>query len=53
VDSTGLGGLLAQLTAFGLLSLTCQPPTLEDLFLRHYEAEGQGAKQDGRTEMAR
>jgi ABC-2 type transport system ATP-binding protein len=53
VDSTGLGGLLAQLTAFGLLSLTSQPPTLEDLFLRHYEAEGQGAKQDGRTEVAR
>jgi polyether ionophore transport system ATP-binding protein len=53
VDSTGLDGLLRQLTTFGLRSLTSQPPTLEDLFLRHYEAEGQGAKQTGRTEMAR
>jgi ABC-2 type transport system ATP-binding protein len=53
VDSTGLDGLLRQLTTFGLRNLTSQPPTLEDLFLRHYEAEGQNAKQAGRTEMAR
>jgi ABC-2 type transport system ATP-binding protein len=53
VDSTGLDGLLGQLTSFGLRSLTSQPPTLEDLFLRHYGAEGQGAGEAGRTEMAR
>lgn len=37
VDAAGLEGLLAHLTPFGVRSLTSQPPTLEDLFLRHYE----------------
>ena len=35
-DPDGLTPLLQRLTAAGLQSLTCEPPTLEDLFLRHY-----------------
>src|SRR6266567_5541935 len=36
VDTDKLDGLLRQLTAVGVRSLTSQPPTLEQLFLRHY-----------------
>lgn len=36
VEPTGLAPLMQALTAAGLHSLTSQPPTLEDLFLRHY-----------------
>ncbi|MDN3935965.1 ABC transporter ATP-binding protein [Arthrobacter sp. YD4] len=38
VDPAGLAPFLQALTAAGLRSLTSQPPTLEDLFLRHYGA---------------
>ena len=31
--------MLAELTAVGVRTLTSQPPTLEELFLRHYEDE--------------
>jgi ABC-2 type transport system ATP-binding protein len=43
VDPAGLGPFLQALTAAGLRALTSQPPTLEDLFLRHYGA-GNGAR---------
>ena len=36
VDNAALAGLLARLTAAGVRTLTCRPPTLEELFLRHY-----------------
>jgi ABC-2 type transport system ATP-binding protein len=36
VDSDRLDGALRALTEVGVRSLTCQPPTLEELFLRHY-----------------
>jgi len=36
VDNTALPALLRVLTDAGLRSLTCRPPTLEELFLRHY-----------------
>ena len=36
VDDAALDEVLARLLAVGVGSLTCQPPTLEDLFLRHY-----------------
>jgi ABC-2 type transport system ATP-binding protein len=49
VDAAGLDGLLAHLTPFRVRSLTSQPPTLEDLFLRHYETGGQEAEEMGRT----
>jgi ABC-2 type transport system ATP-binding protein len=36
VDSSRLDGALRHLAGFGIRSLTSQPPTLEELFLRHY-----------------
>lgn len=39
VDAAALGGLLQVLTAAGVRSLVSQPPTLEQLFLRHYQAD--------------
>jgi ABC-2 type transport system ATP-binding protein len=39
VDTDRLDGLLKALTASGVRGLRCQPPTLEELFLRHYEDE--------------
>ncbi|MBS41943.1 MAG: ABC transporter ATP-binding protein [Nocardioides sp.] len=36
VDTPALDGLLRALTSVGVTSLVCQPPTLEELFLRHY-----------------
>jgi ABC-2 type transport system ATP-binding protein len=38
VDSGALDGLLRQLTAAGVRSLVSQPPTLEEIFLRHYRS---------------
>jgi ABC-2 type transport system ATP-binding protein len=47
VDTSHLDEALRRLTAFGVRSLTSQPPTLEELFLRHYgddlAAAGNGA----------
>jgi ABC-2 type transport system ATP-binding protein len=40
VDTDRLDDLLRQLTSVGVRSLTSQPPTLEELFLRHYRGEG-------------
>jgi ABC-2 type transport system ATP-binding protein len=40
VDTDKLDGLLRQLSAAGVRSLTSQPPTLEELFLRHYAGDG-------------
>jgi ABC-2 type transport system ATP-binding protein len=37
VDSASLGELIAALGAAGVRSLTSRPPTLEELFLRHYD----------------
>jgi ABC-2 type transport system ATP-binding protein len=39
VDTARLGEVLSRLTAAGVQSLTSQPPTLEELFLRHYSDE--------------
>jgi ABC-2 type transport system ATP-binding protein len=36
VEPSGLAPLMQALTGAGLHALTSQPPTLEDLFLRHY-----------------
>jgi ABC-2 type transport system ATP-binding protein len=36
VDSDHLGAALEALGRFGIRTLTSQPPTLEELFLRHY-----------------
>jgi ABC-2 type transport system ATP-binding protein len=54
VDNSALDGLLRQLTVAGVKSLVCQPPTLEELFLRHYgpdpgrPAEPAGVTGEGR-----
>jgi ABC-2 type transport system ATP-binding protein len=50
VDADGLDGLLGRLVPFGVRSLTSQPPTLEDLFLKHYETEGRYAEPAGRAD---
>src|SRR5215217_4351142 len=39
VDTTHLDEAVRHLTRFGIRSLTSQPPTLEELFLRHYGDE--------------
>jgi ABC-2 type transport system ATP-binding protein len=39
VDHAELNDVLARLTTAGVRSLTCRPPTLEELFLRHYSPE--------------
>jgi ABC-2 type transport system ATP-binding protein len=43
VDNDALAGALARLSAAGVRSLSCQPPTLEELFLRHYRTEAVAA----------
>ncbi|HZA83744.1 MAG TPA: ABC transporter ATP-binding protein [Actinomycetes bacterium] len=40
VDNAQLDEVLRHLSAAGVRSLTSQPPTLEELFLRHYQADG-------------
>ncbi|WP_327710325.1 ABC transporter ATP-binding protein [Streptomyces sp. NBC_00464] len=44
VDTDQLDAVLKSLSASGVRSLTSTPPTLEELFLRHYTAD---AEQDG------
>ncbi|MFF0315333.1 ATP-binding cassette domain-containing protein [Micromonospora sp. NPDC005252] len=39
VENAALDAALRRLTEIGVRSLTSQPPTLEELFLRHYQAE--------------
>ncbi|NUS92546.1 MAG: ABC transporter ATP-binding protein [Nocardia sp.] len=39
VDTVELGAAMERLTSFGIRTLTSQPPTLEELFLRHYGDE--------------
>ena len=41
VDSESLGELIHLLGNVGVRSLVSQPPTLEELFLRHYQIDGQ------------
>jgi ABC-2 type transport system ATP-binding protein len=39
VDTSAIDGVLRHLLTFGITSLTSTPPTLEELFLRHYGDE--------------
>jgi len=39
VDSDRIGEVLSQLTSLGVRSLVSHPPTLEELFMRHYKAD--------------
>jgi ABC-2 type transport system ATP-binding protein len=52
VDTAQLNEAVARLSAAGLRSLTSQPPTLEELFLRHYQT-GEDASPDGDGRPAR
>ncbi|MGO1839673.1 MAG: ABC transporter ATP-binding protein [Candidatus Microbacterium stercoravium] len=47
VDGASLGDVLARLVSHGVRSLTATPPSLEDLFLRHY-----GDQLDAERELA-
>jgi ABC-2 type transport system ATP-binding protein len=49
VDTAELDGALKHLTTFGIRSLISQPPTLEELFLRHYSQNGAGRNGTGRN----
>jgi ABC-2 type transport system ATP-binding protein len=40
VDTVALGAAVAHLSELGIVALTSHPPTLEELFLRHYGAVG-------------
>ncbi|GAA0262149.1 ABC transporter ATP-binding protein [Saccharothrix mutabilis subsp. mutabilis] len=40
VDTDDLDAVLRRLTHVGVRDLVCRPPTLEELFLRHYEGAG-------------
>jgi ABC-2 type transport system ATP-binding protein len=52
VDADRLDEVLRHLSAAGVRSLTSQPPTLEELFLRHYQAE-EAATSAGDGQQAR
>jgi ABC-2 type transport system ATP-binding protein len=45
VDTDQLDGVLRRLTEAGVRSLVSQPPTLEELFLRHYQPEQPAAQE--------
>ncbi len=44
VDSEELEPVMAVLSAQGIVKLESAPPTLEDLFMRHYEGTGQASQ---------
>ena len=44
VDTHALGTAVASLSRHGVVALTSHPPTLEELFLRHYDADGPEAR---------
>lgn len=53
VETAQLDSLLRYLTSFGVRTLVSQPPTLEQLFLRHYETPPEaGAGSDGQDATA-
>jgi polyether ionophore transport system ATP-binding protein len=47
VDAQHLDEALRTLTGLGVRSLTSRPPTLEELFLRHYGGDGASAQGNG------
>ena len=40
VDSDEIGNIIAHISKFGVKKLESMPPTLEDLFMRHYDEDG-------------
>ncbi|MEG3616354.1 ABC transporter ATP-binding protein [Isoptericola haloaureus] len=49
VDNTAMGAVLTTLSGLGVRSFTAAPPSLEELFLRHYgdDVSDDGASDDG------
>jgi len=43
VDGESLDEVIKYISSFGIVKLECAPPTLEDLFMRHYEDSETGA----------
>jgi len=41
VDADALGGVIAYLSQYEIQDLQCSPPSLEEMFLTHYERSGQ------------
>ena len=46
VDNAALNEVLRRLTAAGVRTLTCRPPTLEELFLRQYSDQDHDSERD-------
>ncbi|RIW37325.1 ABC transporter ATP-binding protein [Bacillus salacetis] len=44
VDSEDLDGVVRYVSGFGIKRIESAPPTLEDLFMRHYDSGGKGTK---------
>lgn len=53
VEPDRLNSVLQRLTAIGVTSLTSQPPTLEQLFLRHYRDHGAPEPSTGQEDFGR
>jgi ABC-2 type transport system ATP-binding protein len=53
VDGTRLDPVMRRLAELGVQALTCQPPTLEELFLRHYGEELGAEDADEREDAVR
>ncbi|MDC3411939.1 ABC transporter ATP-binding protein [Terrihalobacillus insolitus] len=47
VDTEELGAVMKRVSQFGIVKLESTPPTLEDLFMRHYEGKGQTGTEAG------
>jgi ABC-2 type transport system ATP-binding protein len=52
VEERALGPLMKELGSVGISSLTSQPPTLEELFLRHYAPAGSVRPTEASDEVA-
>jgi len=54
VDNSEMGRVLPAVSALGVHSFTAQPPSLEELFMRHYgdELAADGVQVDGVTSKA-
>lgn len=46
-DSEELPHLMRHISQYGIIKLECTPPTLEDLFMRHYEGKENGSLSGG------
>lgn len=44
IDTKEMDNVIRHLSQFGIAKLECSPPTLEDLFIRHYEGLGGGVR---------